>query len=216
MTRVAKVSPSIRLVVFQFLVNSDHVPAVIRLRRRSGVELNLPDVPGKEVLPSTKDVYLLNFLDGIIPITGEGPYELVDSWFEMVTDNNRPKSKKQESRSKVRYVFCHKDHVRTKDLHPEFVAERDDLVDSLVSLANDNLWMVQGHINPYFDKGKPTVDEVMMFDCTGRSHILDRLGVTIKVWSGGKDRLGQGIGEEVPITEARPKLKVVEGEIVLQ
>jgi len=215
MARVATVSPSMRLVVFQFLVNSDHVPAVVRLRRRSGVELNLSDIPGKEVLTSTEDVYLLNFLDGIIPITGDGPYELVDSWFEMVADN-RPKSKRQEGRSKVRYVFCHKDHIRTKDFHPEFVAERDSLVDSLINLANDNLWMVQGHINPYFDKGKPTTDEVMMFDCTGRSHILNRLGVTVRVWSGGKDRLGQGIGEEVPITEARPKLKIVEGEIILQ
>ena len=214
MARVAMVSPSMRLVVFQFLVNSDHVPAVVRLRRRSGVELNLPDVPGKEVLTSTKDVYLLNFLDGIIPITGEGPYELVDSWFEMVVDNG-PKRKGQAGRSKVRYVFCHKDHVRTKDLHPEFVAERDGLVDSLINLANDNLWTIQGHINPYFDKGKPTTDEVMMFDCNGRSHILDPLGVTIKVWSGGKDRLGQGIGERTPIIEVRPKLMVVEGEIVL-
>lgn len=216
MIRVATISSSMRLVVLQFLVNSNHVPAVVRLRRRSDVVLNFPDVSGKEVLSSTKDVYLLNFLDGIIPITGEGSYELVDSWFEMMTTDNKPKTKKQESRSKVRYVLCHKDHVRTKDLHPQFVAERDGLIDSLVNLANDNLWMVQGHINPYFDKGRPTVDEVMMFDCTGRFHILNPLGVTIKVWSEGKDRLGQGIGVEVPITKVRPKLKVVEGEIVLQ
>ena len=216
MTKVEAISSRMRLVVIQFLVNSDHVPIVVRLRRRSGVALNFPEVPGKEVLPSTKDVYLLNFLDGIMAITGEGgPYELVDSWFEMVTDD-RLKSKKQASRSKVRYVFCHKDHVRTKDLYPDFVAERDDLVDSLVNLAKDNLWMVQGHINPYFDKGKPTTDEVMMFDCTGRSHILNPLGVTVRVWSGGKDRLGQGIGEEVPIIEASLRLKVVNGEIFLQ
>lgn len=204
MTRVATISPSVRLVVIQFLVRSEHVPAVVRFRRRFSIPL--PDVSGKEVLPSTKDVYLLDFLDEIIPITGDGPYELVDSWFEMVPFG----------KAKVRYVLCHKDHVRTKDLHPEFVAERDGLIDSLVNFTSDNLWMVQGHLNPYFDNGQPSGDEVLMLDCAGRSSILDSLGVTIKVWSGGKDQLGQGIGEMAPITEARPKLKVIEGEVVLQ
>lgn len=206
MTRVATISSLVRLVVIQFFVKADQVPAVVPLHRSFGNPPNLPDVSGREVLPSTKDVYLLDLLDSILPITGGGPYELVDSWFKIVPFG----------KAKVRYVLCHKDHVRTNELHPEFVAKRDELIDSLVNFTNDNLWMVQGHLNPYFDKGRPSGEEVLMLGCAGRFNILDPLGVTIKVWSGGKDRLGQGIGVEAPITEVRPKLKVVEGEIVLQ
>lgn len=204
--RVAAIGPRARLVVIQFLVKSNRVPPVVPFCRNHGNSPNLPNVPGKEVLPSTRDVYLLNLLDGIIPITGSGSYELVDAWFKVV-----PLGK-----AKVRYVFCHKDHVRTGKLHPEFIAKRDELIDSLVNLASDNLWTIQGHLNPYFDNGQPSGDEVLMFGCAGRSDILDPLGMVVRVWSGGKDHLGQGIGARVPITEVRPKLKVVEGEVVLQ
>lgn len=207
MVKVAKLGPSVRLVVLQFLMKSAQVPAIIPSKRAS-VAPPLPPVSGIEVLKSTPGVYLLDLLDGICPITEDGPYELVDAW-----------KKSHESKwdmSFVRFVFCHKKHLKPDELFPDFVIKRDELIESLVNLADNNLWATQGHLNPYFDKGELcVVDKVLMFGCAGRVPTVDQAGYTIKVFRDGRDKDGQGIGPKVPMRDKAPHVKVIGNKVAL-
>ena len=211
MTRLAMLGSNVRLVAIQFLMKPEYVPGVVSKKQPTYKPENLMPISGKEVLSSTKDVYLLNLFDGICPGDDSGSYELVDAWFggRLIGKNWM---------AAVRYVFCHRDHVQRDELFPEFVKKRDELIDSLLRLADQNLWAVQGHLNPYFDTKtwRSTGHQVLMLGCAGRFFIEDDLGMKVRVWSGGRDKLGQGVGEKVPITATRPWLKVREGEVVLE
>src|SRR3989344_4428047 len=207
MTKVAVLDRSVRLIVIQFLIRANLAPVIIPLRRIKPKPPVLPDVSGREVLPSTKDVYLLNLLDGVRPINGGGDYELVNAWKELRTDG----------RFAVRYVFCRNEFVRMGELNPDFVSKRDELIDSLSNLADENLWTTQAHLNPYFDNGElRVIDKVLMFGSTSRKTTMDSAGFRrLKVHPDGKDSLGQGVGPKVSITDIAPKLQVIDGTVVL-
>ena len=147
----------------------------------------------------------MGFWDGICQIDSQGSYDLVDCWADHRIDG----------KSSVRFVFCHKNHIESDKLFPNFVAKRDKLIDSFVNLADRNLWTAMGHLNPFFDQGKPSGHDVLMISCAGRQPAVDNLGCTVKVFRDGKDTNGQGIGPKIPITDRAPKLVAVDGDIVL-
>jgi len=206
---VATLGPSVRLVVLQFLVPEHLVPAVVPPKGldKSPSATLLPS-SGVEVLKSHSGVYLLHLFDGICPGDGQGSYELVDAWFTPAP--------RHFGKSAIRYVLCHKEHVKPDELFPGFVAKRDELIDSLVNLADDNLWAVQGHLNPYFDKdGRPSNHKVLMLGCAGRMPTIDSAGNTIKVYRDGRDVDNRGLGPKVPMRDKAPQLNVAGNEIVL-
>ena len=207
---LATLSPNLRMIVFQFLVNKDQVPSTIPLRQSTGASTLTP-VSGVEVLPSTPKLNLLHLLDGICHYEGQGSYELIDAWFEYT---ERPDDKR-----KVRFVFCERIHVRNESLHTEFLAKRNKLVESLVNMLTDNLWATRGHINPYLLKdGSQTRHTVLMLDCAGRVSTVNPDGSSVKVWSGGRDpQTKRGVGELIPLITACKRICVDEtnGSIVL-
>lgn len=210
---IATLDQSVRLVVIQFLMRASLVPTVVPFRSSNNIKTpDLPYVGGRELLPSTKDIYLLNLLDGVRAIDGSGPYELVDSWSkERLCADNYP-----DGMSFVRYVFCRKEYIRTTELHPEFVTKREELIESLVNLADDNIWSVQGHLNPYFENSKPTDHKVLMLGCAGRKPTVNDAGFRITVYRDGRNPITrQGIGPKVPLTDRARKLTVVDNSVHL-
>ncbi len=207
MRTVATLDPSVRLVVIQFLIPETLVPEIVPPKGPAkGPPVTARQVSGVEVLKSNSGVYLLHLLDGICPIDEQGQYGLVDSWFVPHFPN----------KSFVRYVLCRKEYVNHEELHSNFVANRDGLLESLVNLANDNLWTVQGHLNPYFDKeGRPSNHQVLMLGCAGRQPAVDSNGLAIKVFRDGRDADNRGIGPKVSIVEKALRLQVVGNEIFL-
>lgn len=206
---IATLDPSVRLIVIQFLVPLELIPDVIPPKRVSDDENghSVPKIKGVEILSSTPKIYLLDLLDNICPITGQGSYELVDSWCT-------PRS--PGDKWFVRYVFCYKEHVERDKLFPDFIAKRDELIESLAGLAGDNLWAVQAYLNPYFGKdGRPTGHKVLMLGCAGRQQAVGSDGCEIKVYRDSRDQFGQGIGPKVPMPDTALHLKVESGNIVL-
>ncbi len=213
MKTVATIGPLVRLIVLQFLVPKELVPAVVPSKGpdKSPSPI-MPSLSGVEVLKSTSGVYLLDLFDGICPGDGQGPYELVDSWFVP--------TERHWGKSIVRYVLCHKNHVKSDELHPGFIAKCDELFESLLNLADDNLWTVQGHLNPYFEnngKGvsQPTDHQVLMLGCAGRQQTTDSAGNIITVFRDGRDENNQGLGPKVPMRDKAFQLKVVDNKILL-
>jgi len=211
MKTLATLGPSVRLIVLQFLMPLELTPEIVPPKRTADAEQtghSIPQVKGIPVLPSTPKVYLLNLLDGICPMNGQGPYELVDSWSVPTLQHF--------GKCAVRYVFCHKEHVKIDELFPDFVAKRDELIDSLSNLVDDNLWAVQGHLNPYFEKNsRPSNHKVLMLGCAGRQPAVDSEGREIRVYRDGRDQFNQGLGPKVPMSEVAYHLKVVNGDVVL-
>ncbi len=212
MTPVAMLGPSLRLIVLQFLMPNSLVPDALRPKRPSESAPITPSAStkGKKVMQSTPKVYLLHLLDGICPGDDRGPYELVDAWFAPTT--------RADGKYHVRYVLCHKEHVKPDELFPDFVANRDELMDSLINLAGNNLWAVQGYLNPYLEKnGKPSDHQTLMLDCASRQSTIDSLvGCTIRVYRDGRDELGKGLGPKIPMTELANMLHVENNEVVLE
>ena len=212
MQTIATLGPSLRLVVLQFLVPDTIRPSVVPPKGPDKNPTTATTPPqssgGVEVLKSNSGVYLLNLLDGICPITEDGHYELVDSWFVPAM--------KHFGKSSVRYVLCRKEHVKPGELNPNFLANRDRLIDSLVNLVDENLWTVQGHLNPYFERGgSPTDYKVLMLGCAGRQTTVDLVGNSIKVYRDGRDENNQGLGPKVPMRERAFRLQVFGDDIVL-
>lgn len=199
--QIATVGPNLRLVVFQFLLSRNNVPATVPLKRPSETP-PLSPISGVVVLPSTPKLNLVGLLE-------QDQYELVDAWFEYT---ERPDDKR-----KVRFVLCHKDYVRHGELHPEFVAKRQKLMDSLTGLLVANLWAVQGYLNPYLHTdGRPTGHKVLMLNCAGRVPTVNSDGTSVKVWSGGRDEMKQGVGELIPLRDNSQKISIDEADIVLE
>ena len=156
---IATLGPSVRLVVFQFLMKSAQVPAIIPPKRTSTAPSFLSPTPvsGVEVLKSTPG---LNIFPLASKITCGGDYALVDVWKESCERN--------WSLSFIRFVFCHREHVRQDELFHEFIAKREEFTNIFSELAF-SLWATQGHLNPYFEKGKVSGEDVLMFGCARRS-----------------------------------------------
>lgn len=197
MRTIATLGPSVRLVVFQFLIKSTQVPAVIPPKRPSETP-PLPPVSGVEVLESTPQVNVSPLTSKVV---GGKNYELVDVW-------QNPHPTKWDM-SFVRFVFCHKEHVNRNELFPDFVAKFAKLGVAFSSLVGNNLWAVQGHLNPYFNKdGSSTGDKVLMLGCAGR--VPDT-----EVYSGGRDAQNRGIGPKVKMSTLASSINLKDDEVVL-
>ncbi len=204
MKTIATLGPSIRLVVFQFLMKNNLVPEEVPPKRASTAP-PLSPFSGVEVLKSTSK---LNIFPLASSVAYSGEYELVDVW----TNSHESKW----DMSFVRFVFCHKEHVKRDELFPEFVSQREKLEYIYLDLAAKNLWAVQGHLNPYFEKdGKPSGDKVLMLGCAGRVPTIDSAGNTIKVFRDGRDENNHGVGPKIPMREKVHQLKIVGNDIVI-
>lgn len=181
MKTIATLGPSIRLVVFQFLMKSAQVPRIVPLKRDSDTPL-LPPVPGVMVLPSTPKLYVLPLATRMACYP---EYELVDAW-------QNPHEIKWDM-SFVRFVFCHKEHIKRDELFPDFVAKRSELTEVFAALADKNLWATQGYLNSYFEKnGTDSGYKVLMLGLAGRVP-------NVMVFSGGRDENNRGVGSKVPL-----------------
>ena len=210
--QIATIGPNLRMVVFQFLLREQDVPPAVQLKRPSDTTPLTP-IPGKEVLPSTPRLNLLNLLLNLLDTlrldTERNPYELVDAWFEY--------TERADDKRKVRFVLCHKDHVRHDELHPEFVTRQDQLLASLADLLYSNVWAVQGYLNPYMQAdGHPTGHKVLMFNCAGRVPTTDPDGTQKMMWSGGRDEMKRGVGELVAVRDLSKKINLDGENIVLE
>src|SRR3989338_4052430 len=194
---VATLDASVRLVAIQFMMPTKRVPAVIQSKRASAIPPMEP-VSGVEVLESTKDVDISPL---VFRVNDNGSYELVDAWKKPHDTNWRM--------SVVRFVYCRKEFVRHDELFPDFVAKRDKLVAELTSLVSDNLWTVQGHLNPYCEPdGSRSGQDVLMLGCVARKP-------NVEVFQDGRDPVTkQGIGPKVMLGTISSKLRLVEGEWV--
>ncbi len=204
--RIATINRELRLVVVNFTIKTDLVPDVIPLRTTIS-NRNYPEL-GSLVLPSTKNVYLLTLLEGIRQLNGAGEYELVHCWKLLQAD-----PKKMD----VRFVFCHKSHIIAGKLNPDFVAKRDELIEAFVNIADDNLWAVQGHLNPYYLPDDSTSgDHVLMLDCNNRQATVEQSGYKkVMTYRDGRDIFGQGLGPRVPLIDLAKKMVVASGEVRL-
>lgn len=200
MKTIATLDLSVRLVVFQFLMKSAQVPRIVSLKRDSDTP-PLPPVPGVEVLKSTPK---LNIFPLVIKVAAGGRnYELVDVW-------QNPHETKWDM-SFVRFVFCNKEHVKQDKLHSDFKIKRSEFTEVFCALTDKNLWATQGHLNPYFENGKPTDQKVLMLGCAGRIP-------NSEVFSGGRDENNRGIGPKVLLSRMSSSLdlKLTTNEVVLK
>ncbi len=196
MRTIATLGPSVRLVVFQFLMKSAQVPAIIPPKRASEAP-PLPLVSGKEVLESTPKLNIFPLADGVC--SGEN-YELVDAWAKPHETN--------WNMSFVRFVFCRKEHI--KPLSPDFLTKRGQLEDVFDNLVATNLWATQAHLNLYFDSdAKPTSQKVLMLGCAGRTP-------NTEVFAGGRDENNRGIGPKVLMSTISSRLELENGEVFLE
>ena len=198
MTRIATLGSSVRLIVFQFLMKSAQVPTIIPLKRTSDAPLTPTHGYGVEVFKSTSRLDIFPLTLGV----ARGiKYELVDVW-------SKP-SEKNWNMSVVRFVFCHREHVDRDSLFPEFVAKKGEFEEVLIDLVSKNLWATQGHVNPYFENGTDTGDQVLMLGCAGR--LPNDL-----VFSGGRDENNRGIGPKIKISSLSPSLHLnLSNEVVV-
>lgn len=159
MKTIVTLGPNIRLVVFQFLISKQQIPAIIQPKRN--FETPPPPLPllsGVEVFKSTPGIDISR----LIAEVGSGTsYELVDVWQKFHERN--------WLMSFVRFVYCRKEYINRTELHPEFVTKRAELTKVLTELVSKNLWATQGHLNPYLEKdGSRSSHQVMMFGSAGR------------------------------------------------
>lgn len=198
MTRIATLGPSVRLVVFQFLMKNNLIPAVVPPKRASDTP-PLPPVSGVEVLPSTPKLGIFSLA---FNIACGGNYELVDVW--------KKPHEKNFGMSFVRFVFCHRDHIKRDELFPGFIAQKEELEKILVDLVNNNLWATQGYLNPYLEKdGNLSGHRVLMLGSAGRVP-------NDMVFSGGRDEYNRGIGPKVLLSTLSSNLDLAAGnEVVL-
>ena len=173
---IATLGPSVRLVVFQFLVKNSLVPVAIPPKRASQTPV-LPPTSGVEVLKSTPGLLVFPLAMNVTH-----HYELVDVWQKPHETNWKM--------SFVRFVFCRKEHVNRNELFHDFLAKRTELLIIFNDLVIKNLWATQAHLNPYFETGSPSGYQVLMLGCAGR--IPDT-----EVFSGGRDETNRGIGPKI-------------------
>jgi hypothetical protein len=193
MKTVATLGPSVRLVVFQFLMKTAQVPSIIP-QKRASVEPPLPPVSGVQVMESTPKVNLFRLAS---KLDCRNEYELVDVW-----------KKSHDTNWKmcfVRFVFCRKEHLNP--LSAEFVNKVGSFEKTLVDFVSDNLWATQAYLNPYFEDAKPSGQYVLMFGCAGRTPDTE-------IFSGGRDEDNCGIGPKVLLSTMSPRLDIVEGKTV--
>lgn len=218
MYKVATLGPSVRLIVFQYHVKNvnvpDNIPKYSDFHKSTAGQF---DGTGVRVMEPTTDV-LSEFI-------ADSGYQLIDTWHNTEEDD--------WTRSVVRFVFCHKEHLNPAGLRPEFVAGRNDFLNSLKQLTDKNLWQTMAHVNPFFITGKATSETVLILDCNSRKATTkltqvnkDRAEeiptweeVPVTVFQGGREKveqgIGPGIGPKIPLTDKANRLKLIGNEVVL-
>ena len=197
MRTIATLGPSVRLVVFQFLMKNELVPKIIPPKRASSAP-PLPPVSGVEVLEATPG---LNIYPLVSKTVSGKEYELVDVW-EKPHDTNW-------NMSFVRFVYCRREYVNREKLHPDFVAERDELTKVLTDLVSQNLWATQGHLNPYLEKdGLKTGHDVLMLGSAGRKP-------NTEVFKYGRDKNNRGVGPKVLLSTLARGVDLTNGQVVV-
>lgn len=209
MQTIATLGTSVRLIVFQFHVKNASVPKGIP----KYLESHKPTArqfegAGVRIMEPVPDV-LSDFI-------AKSDYQLIDAW--QVTEEE------DWTRSAVRFVFCRKEYVNEK-LRPEFVAQKESLLESFNRLAGKNLWQTMVHVNPFFSHQKRTKKTVLMLDCNSRkptvkTEVSTGEEVQITVFQGGREKLGRGvfnpgIGLKILLTDKANRLNLVGNDIVL-
>lgn len=198
---VATLGPSTRLIVFKFLTKgglvSDCIPRLPI--NRSGIT---PTIRGKEVLPSTPNVWLASLQTEL--------FNGCDYIFVGARADER-----WDDRDDVRFTFCRRRHLNNIPLHPNFVRRFDDMAKVFFDLGKSNLWTVMGHLNPYLNEDA-TADKgsVLMLDCNGRRQVINPDGTPVMVYESGREKPtfpgmpSQGIGPKVPLLNKASNLKI--------
>ncbi len=162
MKTIATLGPSVRLIVFQYHVKNASIPEGIpKYSDFHKPTASQFEGTGVRVMEPTPDV-LSDFV-------ADSSYQLIDAWH--ATEEN------DWTRSTVRFVFCHKEHLNPAGLRPEFVAGQDGLLKSFNDLTGKNLWKTMAHINQFFVAGKVTDETVLMLDCNSRKSTVKNVPV---------------------------------------
>lgn len=189
MRTIATLGPSVRLIVFQFHVKNASVPEDIPKYSDFHKPIAIQfDGTGVQVMEPTTGV-LSDFISN-------SDYHLIDAWHATEEEN--------WTRSAVRFVFCHKEHLNPAGLRPEFVAQQVGLLESFNGLAGKNLWKTMAHINPFFIVGKATDETVLVLDCNSRKSTVKLVRVNSpdifpKLMDGAIE-----VTEEAPVLEEVP------------
>ena len=196
MNTVATLDSSVRLVVLQLLMKKELVPEIIPPKRVSN-KLPLSPVSGVEILKSTSGVNIFNLAN---EIGLSKDYELVDVW-KIPQETNW-------KMSFVRFVYCRKEYVDHGGLHPDFITKSGEFAKALIRFVSDNLWAVQGHLNPYLEKdGSRSGHRVLMFGCAGRRP-------DVEVFRDGRDENNRGVGPKVLLSTLASELRVDDDRVV--
>ena len=210
MTTIATLEPSVRLVVFKFLMKSRLVPDFIPRMSVNSINRSgsASPIEGKKILPSTPDVWL----GGLLDLLNRSEYVFVGARAD----------ERADGRSDVRFTLCHRWHLNDTPSHPKFIEKFDELIGSLVELIVYNIWTTMCHINPYMDmEGIISKGRVIMLDCAGRKPLINSDGDKVMVYAGGREKLltpgirGRGIGPKIPLLNKANRLNLVGKEVQL-
>lgn len=208
MTTVATLEPSVRLVVLKFLMKSHLVPDYIpRIPiNRSGDPIS----PGKKVLVSTPNIRISDLRTGLM----NGMYVFVGARANARSDNRS----RAESRSDVRFTFCHNMHLNNVPPHPTFTARYDKFVNFLIDVTERNIWSVQAYLNPYLlENDAVTEDSVLLLDCADRKEVVNDDGSNVMVYERReiRDGFSKGIGPKIPLINKASQLNLVDKDVKL-
>ena len=221
-TTVATLGPSVRLVVLKFLMRSELVPACIpRLPiNRSGIASIFQ---GRQVLPSTPDVWLAGLRTGLLYTKGNYVLRGARVAGERTSTKFKKGKQVEVKMSDVRFTFCRRKSVNDTPPHENFVDRFNQLVNAFVDLTKLNLWTTMGHLNPYLNKDGTTTGKgsVLMLDCAGRKEAVKPDGKPVMVYEGGREKplmpgyISQGIGAKIPLINRAKELKLAGKKVQL-
>lgn len=217
---IATLGPKVRLVVLKFLIRSELVPDFVP-RMPVNSSGFTPATQGREVLPSTPNVWLAGLRTSLLNSHGE--YLLVGArvtreWMSKIKTkwiDGKP-VKEEIWTNDVRFTFCHRDYVNS-DPHPDFAERFNDIVNVFVDWTKSSLWDTMAHLNPYFDTDTGSAVEgasVLMFGCTRRTPAVNSDGTPVVVYEGGREKptapgqMSRGIGEKVPLLNIASEIKM--------
>lgn len=211
-TIIATLGPSVRLVVFKFLVREGLVPDFIPRIPTNSFGFT-PATQGKEVLSSTPNVWLAGLRTGLL--NSHSNYLLVGARVVVVSEG-------ADGRSDIRFTFCHRKHV-SGEPHPNFSARFNDIVSTFVDWTKSNLWTTMAHLNPYFDLDSGSAvngAKVLMFSCAGRTPAIKQGGAPVMVYEGGREKsavpgqIGQGIRPKVSLLNVSSEIRMSGNEVL--
>ena len=100
------------------------------------------------------------------------------------------------------------EYVDHGGLHPDFITKSGEFAKALIRFVSDNLWAVQAHLNPYFEKdGSESSHQVLMFGCAGRKP-------DVEVFRDGRDENNRGVGPKVLLSTLANELRLDDDRVV--